>query len=65
MLTPRLKLVKERLEKNYSALSQPERELLNELKFFDSDIKVSEALKEKAIPKIVAGPSDKCPCCGK
>jgi hypothetical protein len=63
MLPPRLKGIKEQLESR-SSHSKEERELLNELNALDSSRVISEELR-KSIPQIVAGPSSKCPCCGR
>lgn len=71
MLPPVLKKIKSQLadrqQRGYPQLSGEERELLLELEFLDADAKIQQTFRENQniITKIVSGPSDRCPCCGR
>lgn len=65
MLTPRLKAIKERIEKKASYLrSTDEDALLKELELIEKNLSGDVRFTE-SITKIVSGPGDKCPCCGR
>lgn len=65
MLTPRLQEIKDRIEKKASYLiTSEEGELLKELNFLDNNLTIRREFSEFE-RKIVSGPSNKCPCCGK
>lgn len=65
MLTPMLQKIKDRIEKKSSYLRTTEEgELLKELNFLDNNSTIRREFSESEW-KIVSGPSNQCPCCGK
>lgn len=65
MLTPMLQKIKDRIEKKSSYLrSTEEGDLLKELNFLDNNSTIHREFSEFE-RKIVSGPSNQCPCCGK
>ena len=68
MLPPRLAKVLEQLEERPSTEhSQEERELLDELRELDRVPEVTAIARVilSKMARIVSGPSDRCPCCGR
>ena len=66
MLPPKLDEIKSRLERMELELSQDEKDLLKELQFLDQSEEVRKSIVEKwSELKIVSGPGNQCPCCGR
>jgi hypothetical protein len=68
MLPPALAEMKKRLEaKGYSNRTAFEDSVLEELDVLDKDLSVRKSVDDTRFsePRITAGPSGSCPCCGR
>lgn len=66
MLPPKLDEIKRRLKRMQFELSQDEKDLLKELRFLDKSVEVRKSIEEAWRElKIVSGPGNQCPCCGR